>query len=304
MINLKKILAALLAAVMVMAAMIIPATAETTGDLTYTPPGGYTLGTEDDGTLYEYGGYDILVYNVSIDYSSVRDYTEAEWDSYYQSMYEETGYSVISGNASFANIGGYEYLEVSYVLQDGSKTWNALGYAYILNGRWYELFYRSSSFDSEGLQDFYNMVSTASFTPAPAETGVTTGPVGDDDTIKIYVNGSRVYPDSDPVIINDRTMVPIRAVAEAMGFSVGWDAPSQCVTMTQGNFDVQVMIGSTWITKYLNGQVSEYGQTDVVPQIINDRTYLPLRAVGEALGATVDWDGNTRSVYITDGSVG
>ncbi|MBQ3463874.1 MAG: copper amine oxidase N-terminal domain-containing protein, partial [Clostridia bacterium] len=127
---------------------------------------------------------------------------------------------------------------------------------------------------------------------------------GDDDTIKISVNGSRVYPDSDPVIINDRTMVPIRAVAEAMGFSVGWDAPSQCVTMTQGNFDVQVMIGSTWITKYLNGQVSEYGQTDVVPQIINDRTYLPLRAVGEALGATVDWDGNTRSVYITDGSVG
>ena len=175
--NLRKTLAALIAAAMTMAMLVMPAAAETIGDLSYTPPSGYTLGSEDDGTLYEYGGYDIIVYNVSVDYSSVRDYTEAEWDSYYQSMYEETGYSVISGNASFANIGGYEYLEVSYVLQDGSKTWNALGYAYILNGRWYELFYRSSSFDSEGLQDFYNMVSTASFTPFAPSSGCGTSRV-------------------------------------------------------------------------------------------------------------------------------
>ena len=38
---------------------------------------------------------------------------------------------------------------------------------------------------------------------------------------------------------------------------------------------------------------------DVAPQIINDRTYLPLRAVGEGLGAQVNWDGNTRSVFIS-----
>ncbi len=290
--NLRKTLAAFLAAAMVMALIAVPAMAETTGDLTYTPPEGYTLGTEDGAALYEYGGYDILVYNVSVSYSSVRDQSEADWNNYYRSMYEDMDYSVVSGNVSFTNIGGYEYLEDSYVLQYGGKTWNALGYSYIHNGNWYEFFYRSSDFDSAGLQSFYNMVSGARFGGSSS------------DKISIYVNGSQVYPDSDPVIINDRTMVPIRAVAEAMGFSVGWDAPNQCVTMTQGNFAVQVMIDSTWITKYINGQVSEYGQTDVVPQIINDRTYLPLRAVGEALGAEVNWDGSTRSVYITSGSVG
>ena len=137
----------------------------------------------------------------------------------------------------------------------------------------------------------------------------TTAPAAGDDTIKIYVNGSRVYPDSDPVIISDRTLVPIRVVAEALGYKVDWDGTNQIVDVHNDDMSLRMMIGSTSLARYLydyNGNISgtDVVNADVAPQIINERTYLPLRAVGEALGAEVDWDGNTRSVYISGGAVG
>lgn len=114
------------------------------------------------------------------------------------------------------------------------------------------------------------------------------------DAIKIYVNNKRIKPDTNPLIVNDRTMVPIRAVAEALGYSVKWFGESQTVSMQKGNDLIQLSIGSE----------SLYHNTaniiiDVAPMIYEDRTYLPVRAVTEAMGCKVDWNGSENAVYIT-----
>ena len=115
-----------------------------------------------------------------------------------------------------------------------------------------------------------------------------------DDAIKIYVNGAQIMPDTNPVLINDRTMVPIRAIAEKLGYSVSWFGESQTVSMQKGSDLIQLSIGSNSL--YHN---SYNIIIDVAPLIYDDRTYLPVRAVAEAMGCKVDWNGPERAVYIS-----
>ena len=103
--------------------------------------------------------------------------------------------------------------------------------------------------------------------------------------------------------------MPIRVVAEALGYKVDWVSSERAVDIHNDFEALYLIIGSSSINRYTYGYAGEITSldtlyADVAPQIINDRTYLPLRAVGEGLGAQVDWDGSTRSVYITSGSVG
>jgi len=93
-------------------------------------------------------------------------------------------------------------------------------------------------------------------------------------------------------------MVPLRAIFEAMEASVSWDAQTQTVTGTRGNTVVTLTIGSTSPT--VNNRTVTIDQPGV---IIDGRTLVPLRFVGEAFGATVDWDSSTRLVTIVDGSL-
>ena len=113
------------------------------------------------------------------------------------------------------------------------------------------------------------------------------------DVISILINGEKITPDSDPVMVNDRTLVPIRAVAEYLGYTVGWDEASQTVTMFNSNNTIKFTIDSTMAVK--NGRTFTI---DVPAQIIGERTYLPLRAVAEAMDAEVDWNGEINSVEI------
>lgn len=113
------------------------------------------------------------------------------------------------------------------------------------------------------------------------------------DVISIFINGELITPDSDPVMVNDRTLVPIRAVAEYLGYTVGWDEASQTVTMFNSNNTIKFTIDSTTAVK--NGRNFTI---DVPAQIIGERTYLPLRAVAEAMDAEVDWNGANNSVEI------
>lgn len=116
--------------------------------------------------------------------------------------------------------------------------------------------------------------------------------------IKIIVNGRVIQPDSAPYIENGRTLVPIRAVAEALDYKVTWDPTDRKVTVKSANGakSLSMNIGSFQAVK--NGV--ETVTLDVAPAIRNDRTYLPIRAIGEALGAYIDWDANTRAVIIND----
>jgi hypothetical protein len=115
------------------------------------------------------------------------------------------------------------------------------------------------------------------------------------------VNGETRYLDSPPVIKNSRTLVPIRAIVEALGGTVGWDATEKKVTVSLGSTTIELWIGKN--TARVNGVSKPIDSTNskVVPEIINGRTMLPLRFVTENLGCTVQWDGSTQTITITYG---
>jgi len=115
------------------------------------------------------------------------------------------------------------------------------------------------------------------------------------------VNGSTRTLDSPPVIKNGRTLVPIRAVVEALGGTVDWDASTKKVTVSLGSNTIELWIGKS-VAK-VNGADTPIDSTNskVVPEIINGRTMLPLRFVAENLGCDVQWDGTTRTITITYG---
>ncbi|WP_197535273.1 stalk domain-containing protein [Caldisericum exile] len=115
------------------------------------------------------------------------------------------------------------------------------------------------------------------------------------------VDGDIRTLDSPPVIKNGRTLLPIRAIIEALGGTVSWDATTRKVTISLGNNTIELWIGRS-IAK-VNGTDTPIDSTNpkVVPEIINGRTMIPLRFVAESLGADVQWDGTTKTITITYG---
>ncbi len=97
-----------------------------------------------------------------------------------------------------------------------------------------------------------------------------------------------------PLLQNDRTLLPIRAVVEEMGGDVGWNEEAQMATLTLGEDTIRLTIGST--TAYLNDAAHTL---DVAPIVVNDRTMLPIRFIAESFQFDVAWDGESQSVTIT-----
>ena len=117
------------------------------------------------------------------------------------------------------------------------------------------------------------------------------------DNPTMTVNGTDVKidlgRDTAPVIINGRTLVPIRAIIEAFGGSVAWDEPTKTVTLTEEDDVIKLIIDSN--TAYLNN--SAY-TLDTAPTIINGRTMLPVRFVAEGFNLGVAWDSAQKKVSI------
>lgn len=111
--------------------------------------------------------------------------------------------------------------------------------------------------------------------------------------VTVIVNGNTVGMENAPVIENNRTLVPFRSVLEAMGAQVDWDANTKTVTCTLGEKTVSVQIGGD--NMLANGETLPL---DVPAKVIDSRTYVPLRAISEGLGAQVDWDNDTKTVSI------
>lgn len=115
-----------------------------------------------------------------------------------------------------------------------------------------------------------------------------------DEEIKVYFEGSKINFDVQPQTINDRTMVPIRAIFEAMGATVTWDDTTQTAISTKDSTTVKMTLNST--TEYINDVAYEM---DVTPVIIEGRTLAPARYVAEAFGYYVNWEAMTQSVLIS-----
>lgn len=107
------------------------------------------------------------------------------------------------------------------------------------------------------------------------------------------VYGQTVVNDVAPIARNNRTLLPIRFIAEALGAQVEWNADLQKVTIRRADLLIELYLGQT--TAYVNGQPVVL---DVAAFAENNRTYLPLRFIAENLGATVLWDQPTQSVTI------
>ena len=103
----------------------------------------------------------------------------------------------------------------------------------------------------------------------------------------MFVNGKAYEKDAAPVIMNDRTLVPIRFVTESLGGTVAWNAETKEVTLVIDGKEIKMTIGKT---------IEKYG---VAPVIINGRTFVPVRFVADELGATTAWNAETKTVTIT-----
>ncbi len=111
--------------------------------------------------------------------------------------------------------------------------------------------------------------------------------------IAVNLNGEWMQFDVDPVLMNDRTMVPFRAIFEALGCTVSWDDATQTAIGVRNGVEIELPIGFTRATVGGNGQVLDQ------PAVLKDgRTLVPLRFVSEALGAKVKWTDETQTVSI------
>ena len=95
------------------------------------------------------------------------------------------------------------------------------------------------------------------------------------------------------VIVDGRTLVPIRAIIEGMGGKVDWDEKNKKITLTYYSDKIELTLEKT--KAYLNGSSKTL---DVAPKSINNRTMLPIRFVSENFGCDVEWDGNTQTITI------
>jgi len=111
--------------------------------------------------------------------------------------------------------------------------------------------------------------------------------------IEIILNAESLKFDQPPIIVNNRTFVPVRAVVEAMNGDVNWDGVTQCVTLSHNGDTIKLFINST--TAYLNGEPTIL---DVPPQAINGRTLLPIRFVAENFGYNVEWNEYSKTIDI------
>ncbi|MBO8168489.1 MAG: copper amine oxidase N-terminal domain-containing protein [Thermoanaerobacteraceae bacterium] len=101
------------------------------------------------------------------------------------------------------------------------------------------------------------------------------------------------FRDAFPVIKAGRTLIPVRAVTETLGAKVGWDPETSTITITRDDITIVINLGSMEYT--VNGEVKTF---DVPAQLINNRTFVPLRYIAEELGEKVSYDPETGDVNI------
>lgn len=112
-------------------------------------------------------------------------------------------------------------------------------------------------------------------------------------TIFVMIDGLPVAFDIAPVIENGRTLVPFRAIAEALNATVSWDTATQTINSSDGQTSVSLQIGS--YQAYRNGNILEL---DTAPVIHKSRTLIPLRFFCEAYNCQVNWEKDTNTIKI------
>lgn len=118
-------------------------------------------------------------------------------------------------------------------------------------------------------------------------------PAFGDVYVDVVHNGEAIEFDSRPVIVNDRTMVPVRFVTERLGSTVTWDGDAREVFID--HFGDVMVLGIDRPYAEINGEAKAL---DAPPFIKGDRTMVPLRFISENFGAAVSWDPETYTASI------
>jgi hypothetical protein len=112
--------------------------------------------------------------------------------------------------------------------------------------------------------------------------------------VEIIINGKEMISEDKPVIKNGRTLVPVRAISEALNAKVNWNGTTKTVTIEKNNKRISIKLGSK--EAYAG---KEKIKIDAPAVIVNDRTMLPLRSVCEMLGADISWDAANNRIQIS-----
>ncbi len=169
----------------------------------------------------------------------------------------------------------------------------------------------ATSYSDTGLASntkYYYRVSAQNTTGDSAysdETSVTTSRTGTIISLIIgktsyYVNNQLQTMDTAPIIYADRTLLPIRYVAEAIGADVGWSNNERKVTITLNGTVIELWIGNNYARVNGEYRLIDSSNPQVTPIIVEPgRTMLPLRFIAENLGSKVDWDASQNEVTVT-----
>ncbi|WP_244297209.1 copper amine oxidase N-terminal domain-containing protein [Brevibacillus antibioticus] len=140
------------------------------------------------------------------------------------------------------------------------------------------------------------LVPMAAFSAAAAPAPAPVAPKAVQNTVKVEYNKKQIaFPDQAPIISQGRTLVPIRPIAESLGFEVKWNEKTRTVIINKGKDNIRLVVTQKIANK--NGQTIKL---DVPAQIVNQRTVVPVRFIAEALSYKVEWDPKTQTVLIAD----
>lgn len=122
------------------------------------------------------------------------------------------------------------------------------------------------------------------------------------DEITVNVNGTALELDQPPIIENGRTLVPLRAIAEALGCEVVWNDTDKTASFVQGDVTAIITVGENYILVG-DGVYNEEFPIDSPAVIVNSRTMIPLRALSECFGFDVSWNGESKTVEVSSKSM-
>jgi hypothetical protein len=123
---------------------------------------------------------------------------------------------------------------------------------------------------------------------------LTANPAYANEEIKVYVDDTQIKFDASPMVRDGRLLVPFRPFAEALGANVSWNSKIQKVTVQKDDIIIELTVGSK--SARMNEEII---LLETVPIITNNRVFVPLRFVGDSLGAIVSWNEQSRTVTVS-----
>ncbi len=125
-----------------------------------------------------------------------------------------------------------------------------------------------------------------------------------EQAITIHIDGQTIKSDVAPLIIKNRTMVPLRVISEELGYQVTWQNKERRALINTPGVDSILPRSASPLTPrgigiFIDGKEIKIEPGEPLPFILDSRTMVPFRVIAEGLGMKVDWDGENRQVIIT-----